>query len=110
MLAVKRLYQFPYRRTEWHTKDSLVLRWFCRVYFNTAPDYTTINRFALDIEPETLHAFNEHVTAIATELKVTRGRKLRTDGTVVETDIAYHHIFYPRHKKSCQGAEISQPT
>lgn len=89
MLAVKRLYQFPYRETEWHTKDSLVLRWFCRVYFNTVPDHTTINRFALDIEPETLHAFNERVTAIATELKVTRGRKLRTDGTVVETDIAY---------------------
>ena len=89
MLAVKRLYQFTYRETEWHTRDSLVLRWFCRVYFNTVPDHTTLSRFALDIEPETLHAFNERVTAIATELKVTRWRKLRTDGTVVETNIAY---------------------
>ena len=89
MLAVKRLYQFPYRETEWHVGDSLVLRWFCRVYFNTVPDHTTLNRFALDIKPETLHAFNARVTAMATELKVTRGRKPRTDGTVVETQIAY---------------------
>jgi IS5 family transposase len=89
MLAVKRLYQYPYRGTEHHVGDSLVLRWFCRVYFNPVPDYTTLNRFALEIKPETLHAFNERVTKLATELKVTRGRKLRTDGTVVASKIAY---------------------
>ena len=89
MLAVKRLYQFTYRQTEWHVGDSLVLRWFCRIYFNSVPDHTTLNRWALLIQPETLHAFNDRVTAIATGLKVTRGRKLRTDGTVVETNIAY---------------------
>jgi IS5 family transposase len=89
MLAVKRLYGWTYRQTEWHVGDSLVLRWFCRVYFQQVPDYTTLNRFALDIKPETLHAFNDRITVLATELKVTRGRKLRTDGTVVETNIAY---------------------
>jgi IS5 family transposase len=89
MLAVKRLYQFPYRQTEWHVGDSLVLRWFCRIYFNAVPDHTTLNRWALLIQPETLHAFNDRITAIAAELKVSRGRKLRTDGTVVETNIAY---------------------
>jgi IS5 family transposase len=89
MLAVKRLYQYTYRGTEHHVGDSLVLRRFCRVYFNPVPDHTTLNRFALEIEPETLHAFNERVTELATELKVTRGRKLRTDGTVVESNIAY---------------------
>ena len=94
MLATKRLYQFSYRETEWHVGDSLVFRWFCRVYFNDVPDHSTLNRFALDIKPETLHAFNGRITAMATELKVTRGRKLRTDGTVVET-----HIAYPRDSK-----------
>jgi len=87
MLAVKRLYQYPYRGTEHHVGDSLVLRWFCRVYFNPVPDHTTLNRFALEIKPETLRTFNERVTKLATELKVTRGRKLRTDGTVVESNI-----------------------
>jgi IS5 family transposase len=89
MLAVKRLYQYTYRGTEHHVGDSLVLRWLCRVYFNAVPDHTTLNRFALEIKPETLRAFNERVTKLATELKVTRGRKLRTDGTVVESNIAY---------------------
>lgn len=89
VLTVKRLYQFTYRETEWHVGDSLVLRWFCRVYFHAVPDHTTLNRFALDITPETLHELNERITALGTELRVTRGRKLRTDGTVVETSIAY---------------------
>jgi IS5 family transposase len=89
MLAVKHLYQFTYRQTEWHVGDSLVLRWFCRIYFNSVPDHTTLNRWALLIQPETLHAFNDRVIEVATQLKVTRGRKLRTDGTVVETNIAY---------------------
>jgi IS5 family transposase len=89
MLAVKRLYQFTYRRTEWHVGDSLVLRWFCRVYFNAVPDHSTLNRWALLIKPQTLRAFNERISVLAKALKVTRGRKLRTDGTVVETNIAY---------------------
>jgi len=89
MLAAKRLYQFTYRETEWHVGDSLVLRWFCRLYFEPVPDHTTLNRLALAIKPETLNRFNERITAIATALQVTRGRKLRTDGTVVETNIAY---------------------
>ena len=89
MLAVKRLYQFTYRQAEWHVGDSLVLRWFCRIYFNSVPDHTTLYRLALLSQPETLHAFNDRVIEVATQLKVTRGRKLRTDGTVVETNIAY---------------------
>ena len=89
MLAVKRLYRFSYAETERHVRDSLTLRWFCRVYFNPVLDHTNLNRWALLIQPETLHAFNERLTTIATSLKVTRGRKLRTDGTVVETNIRH---------------------
>lgn len=89
MMVVKRLYRFTYRQTEWHVGDSLVLRWFVRAHFNSVPDHSTLNRWAEQINPETLHAFNDRVTAIATGLKVTRGRKVRTDGTVVETPIAY---------------------
>jgi IS5 family transposase len=89
MQVVKRLYDLTYRQTEWHVGDSLVLRWFCRLYFNTVPDHTTFNRWALLIQPKTLQAFNKRVDELARELKVTRGRKLRTDGTVVETNIAY---------------------
>ncbi len=44
-------------------------------------------RWANLIATETLEAYNQRVTQLATELKVTRGRKLRTDGTVVESNI-----------------------
>jgi IS5 family transposase len=89
LLAVKRLYRWSYAETEQHVRDSLILRWFCRLYFEPVLDHTNLNRWALLIQPETLHAFNERLTTIATTLKVTRGRKLRTDGTVVETSIHY---------------------
>jgi transposase, IS5 family len=89
MLAVKRLYGLSYEQTEYQVRDSLVLRQFCRVYFNEVPDDTTLIRWAGLIQPETLERFNRRLTQLAAQLKVTKGRKLRTDGTVVETNI--HH-------------------
>jgi IS5 family transposase len=64
-----------------------VLRQFCRVYLQDVPDDTTLIRWAGLIQPETLEQFNSRLTELAFQLKVTRGRKLRTDGTVVETNI-----------------------
>jgi IS5 family transposase len=87
MLTIKQLYGLSYEQTEYQVRDSLVLRQFCRVYFNDVPDDTTLIRWANLVKAETLAAFNQRVTKMATQLKVTRGRKLRTDGTVVETNI-----------------------
>jgi IS5 family transposase len=87
MLTVKRLYGLSYEQTEYQVRDSLVLRQFCRVYFNEVPDDTTLIRWANLIEAETMAAYNQRVTQLATEAKVTKGRKLRTDGTVVEAHI-----------------------
>lgn len=87
MVVVRHLYNWSYEDTEQHVKDSLVLRSFCRVYLEDVPDDTTLIRWANQIQPETMQALNRRLTTIATELKVTRGRKLRTDGTAVETNI-----------------------
>jgi len=87
MLAVKRLYALSYERTEYQVRDSLVLRQFCRVYLQDVPDDTTLIRWAGLIQSETLKQFNGRLTELACQLKVTRGRKLRTDGTVVESNI-----------------------
>lgn len=89
MLVVKHLYGFSYEQTEHWVADSLVLRQFCRVYLASVPDDTTLIRWANTIQPQTLHALLEHVVELARRLKVTRGRKLRLDSTVVETNI--HH-------------------
>jgi transposase, IS5 family len=87
MLVVKRLYRLSYEQTEYQVRDSLVLRQFCRLYLNEAPDDTTLIRWAQLIQPETLETFNTRLVGLATQLQFTRGRKLRTDGTVVETHI-----------------------
>lgn len=89
MLAVRHMYNLSYEQTEMQVADSLILRQFCRVYFHTPPDHTTLCKWAAQIQPETLQAFNQRVLAIAVAAKLTRGRKLRTDGMVVETTI--HH-------------------
>ncbi len=89
LLIVKHLYNWSYRETEERVADSLVLRWFCRVYFQRVPDATTLLRGARTIQPATLHALNDRVVRLATQARVTRGRKLRIDGTVVQT--AIHH-------------------
>ena len=89
MLAVKHLYDLSYEQTEQQVADSLVLRQFCRVYLKAVPDHTTLCKWAKLIQPQTLEAFNERMMTLAIESKLTRGRKLRMDGTVVETTI--HH-------------------
>jgi len=89
MIIVKHLYGWSYEQVEYQVSDSLVLRQFCRVYLEAVPDDTTLIRWANLIRPQTLHELLDHVTELARSLKVTRGRKLRTDGTVVETNI--HH-------------------
>jgi len=89
MLAVKHLYNLSYEQTEQQVRDSLVLRHFCRVYFESVPDDTTLLRWANQLRPDTLAAFNQRLAQLAQQLRVTQGRKLRTDGTVVETDVAY---------------------
>jgi IS5 family transposase len=89
MLVVKHLYDWSFPQTSQFVGDSLVLRQFCRVYFATVPDQSTINRWAHLIQPATLHRLLDHIVHLACQLQVTQGRKLRIDGTVVETNI--HH-------------------
>lgn len=89
MLVVKRLYGFSYEQTEHFVNDSIVLRQFTRLYLERAPDDTTLIRWANQIGPETVASLNDRAVQLARSLKVTRGRKLRVDAMVVETNI--HH-------------------
>jgi transposase, IS5 family len=89
MLLCKHLYSWSYEETRERVADSLVLRWFCRVYFQTVPDKSTLIRWSHTLRPETLHALNDRVVELAKQAKVTTGRKLRLDATCVQTEI--HH-------------------
>src|SRR5215216_967398 len=87
MLVVKRLYGWSYEQTERFVSDSIVLRQFCRLYLEPAPDDTTLIRWANTIGAKTIASLNDRAVELARSLKVTRGRKLRVDSMVVESNI-----------------------
>src|SRR6266581_2760075 len=89
MLILKHLYQWSDIELEGRVKDSLVLRWFCRVAFHAVPDGSTLWRWEQTLCAETVHALNDRVVQLARQARVTKGRKLRLDATCVQTTI--HH-------------------
>jgi transposase, IS5 family len=89
MLILKHLYQWSYKELEGRVKDSLVLRWFCRVAFHAVPDASTLWRWEQTLRPETVHVLVDRVGQLAKQARVTKGRKLRLDATCVQTTI--HH-------------------
>ena len=89
LLVVQHLYAWSYAQTEHFVGDSLVLRQFCRLGLDPVPHHTTLMRWSNLLQPETMHRLLDRVTELAQSLKVTRGRKLRIDSTVVATAIHY---------------------
>jgi transposase, IS5 family len=89
MLLLKHLFGWSYQETEDRVDESLVLRWFSRLFWEPTPDDTTLIRWANTLRPETLHVLNDRVVELARQARVTSGRKLRLDATCVQTEI--HH-------------------
>lgn len=117
MLLLRRLYKWPLRDTIKYVNDSLSLRKFVRIYYESIPSYSTLCRYDNLVTEEFLERLNDAVVAIAKERKVTRGNKLRTDTTVVESNSHYpsdSRLLYDgvrvlgRLAKKCQ--EISTAT
>ena len=89
LLIVRRLYGWSYAETEQFVSDSLILRQFCRLGLERAPDDTTLVRWVALLQPQTLQTLLDHVVGLARQLQVTRGRKLRVDSTAVATPVHY---------------------
>ena len=87
--AVRRLYGWAYRTVHTQVKGSLALRQFTRVYGHKVPNHATMNDWARALKPSTARLINQRVVELAVQYGVTEGKKLRTDGTVVETNIHY---------------------
>jgi IS5 family transposase len=87
--AVRRLYGWAYRSVRSQVKGSLALRQFTRVYGHAVPNHATMNDWERALKPATVRLLNQRVVELAVEHGVTAGQKLRTDGTVVETNIHY---------------------
>ena len=89
MLVLKHLYQWSFEECEREVRGSLVYRAFCHIGCEAVPDDTTLIRVAQALGPEVLKAMLERLVEVARRRQVVRGRKLRVDTTVVETNI--HH-------------------
>jgi transposase, IS5 family len=89
LLLLKHLRNWSYRVLEREVRANLVYRQFTRVGAQKVPDAKTLGRLALALGPEIIEQLHARVVAIACEKRIVRGRRLRVDTTVVETDIHY---------------------
>jgi IS5 family transposase len=89
LLLLKHMRNWSYHVLEREVRANLVYRQFTRVGAQKVPDAKTLGRLALALGPEIIAQLHARVVAIACEKRIVRGRRLRLDTTVVETDIHY---------------------
>jgi IS5 family transposase len=87
-LLLKQMNGFSYRELEFHLADSVTYRTFCRFgALEPTPTRTTLAENLKKVRPETLQAIGTVVIRYAAKTGVERGRKVRVDSTVVETNV-----------------------
>lgn len=89
MLVLKHLFDWSFDECEREVRANLVYRAFCRIEGERAPDAKTLIRLAQVLDGPTRKRLLERLVAVAAERRVVRGRRLRVDTTVVETNIHY---------------------
>jgi IS5 family transposase len=89
LLLLKHMRNWSYHVLEREVRANLVYRQFTRVGAQKVPDAKTLGKLALALGPEIIEQIHARVVAIACEKRIVRGRRLRVDTTVVETDIHY---------------------
>lgn len=89
MLVLKHLYDWSFDECEREVRGSLVWRAFCRIDCEIVPDAKTLIRLSHALGEDTLKKILERLVGIACQRKIVRGRALRVDTTVVETNIHY---------------------
>jgi IS5 family transposase len=90
MMYLKHRYQLGYEVLVKEVSDSFAWRRFCHLSLDDrVPDSTTLIKLTHKYGEDTVRALNDALVLKLKEGKVVRGRKLRIDTTVVESDI--HH-------------------
>jgi IS5 family transposase len=87
--VMKHVKGWSFRELEREVRSSLVYRRFTRFDADPTPNYSTFSRCFALLGPEVTERIHERVVSKAREEKVARGRKLRTDTTVVESNVHY---------------------
>lgn len=89
-LVVKQMRSFSYQELSFHLADSITYRWFCRIGMDRdPPSKSTLQRNVKRVQVKTWRAINQMLIAYAEATGIERGEKVRSDCTVVKSNI--HH-------------------
>ena len=90
MMYLKFRYQLSYEQLEREVNDSITWRRFCRVPFQElAPDGTSLCKLTKKYGESVIQRINAVILEKYKDQKVIRGKKLRTDTTVIHANIHY---------------------
>src|SRR3989442_12443361 len=89
MLVLKHLHDWSFDECEREVRGSLVYRAFCRTDGERGADAKTLIRLARLLDEPVLKDVLARLVALGRERRVVRGKRLRVDTTVVETNIHY---------------------
>jgi IS5 family transposase len=89
LLILKHVRNWSYQVLEREVRNNLVYRNFARIGGGKMPDAKTMGRWGLAVGPEVIKQVHERIVSIAQYQGVVKGRRMRVDTTVVETNIHY---------------------
>jgi IS5 family transposase len=86
---VLRIKDWDLRELRERVADGYSLRTFTHFYSGSVPNHQTFNRNFNRLQPETIRGLNDAVVDAAGEMRLANVVKIRTDTTVVETNIHF---------------------
>jgi len=87
--VLKHLKGWSFRELERELRSNLIYRRFTRFDAEVTPDFSTFSRVFAVLSPAVTEKIHARVVGVARERGVARGRKVRVDTTVVESNIHY---------------------
>jgi IS5 family transposase len=89
MLILKHVRNWSYETLEREVRANAVYRTFCRIGMEKVPDAKTLVRLGQAVGSEAIRELHNRIVALAQKRQVVRGRKMRVDTTVVESNVHY---------------------
>ncbi len=89
LMVLKHVRDWSFETLEREVRANLVYRRFTRIGGEKVPDAKTLARVIRALGPQGRQQINQRLVKMAQEHRVVRGRKMRVDTTVVETNIHY---------------------
>jgi len=89
MLVLKHMRDWSFAVLEREVRGNLLYREFTHIGGEKVPDAKTLGRLAQALGPEIIAKIHVRLVTMAHERAIVRGRRMRVDTTVVETNIHY---------------------